>query len=115
LIKQRLASHRPDTFAAILLVVLVISTALACSANEDVTEFLSTETIWIDLPEFVIAVRAGHVEDIVVNESEISFRYDDTPQDYPTYKTRMEPGTTFEQVLLDAGFEPEEFPAFEVR
>jgi hypothetical protein len=101
-------------FVAASPVALASVAAVGCSSDDQIPESLVTQTIEVDLETFITGIRAGDVEGIVVDDSEISFAWKDM-NDSITYKTRIEPGATFEEVLLAAGFEPEEFPDFDVR
>jgi hypothetical protein len=83
------------SLSTIPLMVSLGAVAAGCTASEDFT----TSSVEIELQGFIVAVRAGDVRDIVVNGPEITFEWNDEESSV-TYKTMMEPGNTFEQVLL---------------
>ncbi len=64
------------------------------------------------LSDFVAEVQAGNVASAEIDTPEIVYKLKD---DQVTYKTKMEKGDTFRQVLQDAGVDTKDFPPYEIK
>ena len=87
---------------ALLVLVIVLPSILVGTAGR----------VEVSLNQFIEDVRAGDVAEVVVDDTEITYklRGDDT-----TYETQMEEGDTVRQILQDAGVDPRDIPAIENR
>jgi cell division protease FtsH len=66
-----------------------------------------------DLTQFIEEVKAEKVTDVQVDDSKITYKLNDAPD--KEFKTEMEKGDTFRQVLVDANIRPENFPDYEIK
>ncbi|MGH9197316.1 MAG: ATP-dependent metallopeptidase FtsH/Yme1/Tma family protein, partial [Acidimicrobiia bacterium] len=66
-----------------------------------------------ELPAFIAEVQDNNVSNVEVDNTKITYKLkDDAEHDY---KTELEKGDTFRQVLVDSGIEPKNFPDYEIK
>ena len=66
-----------------------------------------------DLQAFLDEVKAENVTDVQVDDSNITYKLKDEPD--KEFKTEMEKGDTFRQVLVDANIVQDKFPDYEIK
>jgi len=66
-----------------------------------------------DLTQFIAEVQKDNVTDVQVDDTEITYKLTNSPD--KEFKTEMEKGDTFRQVLVDAKIDPADFPDYEIK
>ncbi len=97
-----------NSFIYLLILVAIVAIVFTVFLNDG-----GAEKVEQSLPDFVAEVKAGNVTNAEIDAPEVSYKL--KGDDEVTYKTEMEKGDSFRQVLQDAGVKLEDFPPHEIK